>query len=291
MRPLCGGPRPERITPAFLATWKDRGATEIVVSLDDKTAADWTGTSRLINDAGLDVWAWVEVARDESLADAHPEWMAAIGAHHDDWRRRFPDAPKAAKDQVVKAWPWVPIGSNRRSRLSGNEWVSCSIAFRRIVAGSSSTICKRALPCAAVATTNADGPLDYGTPVTTKHRPGGDAAAAFLRAIAERHPNKAIVALWVTECETSDLPEAKPSTGLCGGVGCARGDCWPRYARQWGPLVQEARGPIALALWSETFQRDPDRWPSTALSLFLAAPRSGAVVPRERALAVVPTWG
>jgi hypothetical protein len=36
----------------------------------------------------MTLWPWVEVARSPAMADAHPDWMAAIGGHHGDWRRR-----------------------------------------------------------------------------------------------------------------------------------------------------------------------------------------------------------
>src|SRR5262249_13193162 len=102
---------------------------------------------------------------------------------------------------------------------------------------------------------------------------------------------RTIVPVWVTECEVADLPEARDGTGLCGRVGCARGDCWPRYAQQWAPLVAAAKGPIAAALWSETFHRDPEAWPATALALFRAPPRGAPPIGEDRAVAVVQAWG
>ena len=72
-----------------------------------------------------------------------------------------------------------------------------------------------------------------------------------------------------------DLPDAKDGTGLCGGVPCAKGDCWPRYVRNWNPLLKATDGPIALGLWPETFRRDPARWIETDLALFQKPPRGG----------------
>ena len=93
--------------------------------------------AREVDRAGMTLCPWVEVARNPSMADAHPEWMAAPGGHHDDWRRRFPDAPKAKAGEVIKAWPWVPIGyapafDAHRERLKSllgdlpGRWPGCS---------------------------------------------------------------------------------------------------------------------------------------------------------------------
>jgi hypothetical protein len=97
--------------------------------------------------------------------------------------------------------------------------------------------------------------------------------------------------VWVTECELVDLPDAPGGTGLCGRVPCARNDCWPRYARNWNPLLKATDGPIALGLWPETFRRDPERWIETDLGLFLAPPRGGSPLARERSIAVIQAWG
>ena len=100
--------------------------------------------------------------------------------------------------------------------------------------------------------------LDYGTPSTAGKTPGDDAAARVVAELVARHPGKSIVPVWVTECETVDLPGAPGGTGLCGGVPCAKFDCWPRYVRNWNPLLKATDGPVAVALWPETFRRDPD---------------------------------
>jgi hypothetical protein len=84
--------------------------TAIIVPLDEAAKRQWAMMAKAVERAGMTLWPWVEVARNPAMADAHPEWMAAIGAHHDDWRRRFPNAPAAKSGEVIKAWPWVPIG-------------------------------------------------------------------------------------------------------------------------------------------------------------------------------------
>jgi hypothetical protein len=94
----------------------------------------------------------------------------------------------------------------------------------------------------------------------------------------------------VTECEFGDLPDAKSGTGLCGRVRCAANDCWPRYARQWNPLLKATDGPIALGVWSETFRRDPSHWIESALALFQTPPRGGSPLAAQRTIAVIQAW-
>ena len=84
--------RMDRVSPGFLAAWKAKGVNAVVVPLDDAAKQRWKPMAEAVERAGMTLWPWIEVARNPAMADAHPEWMAAIGGHHDDWRRRFPDA-------------------------------------------------------------------------------------------------------------------------------------------------------------------------------------------------------
>lgn len=282
---------PERVTPETLRVWNDKGATDVLVPLDTATKPRWGALVQTVEQAGLSLWPWVEVARSRELADAHPEWMAAIGAHHDDWRRRFPNAPEKKPGEVIKAWPWVPIGyvaafDAHRERLKtllkdlpGN-WRG--VFLNDLQAGPSSCGCGN---------DQCRWALDYGSPPTAAKTPGDDVAARLVAEVARTLPGKTVVPVWVTECETQDLPEAKNGTGLCGGVGCARGDCWPRYVRAWNPLVKATNGPIALAVWSETFQRDATKWPEESLALFQTPPREGTMLRSARTIAVIQAWG
>ncbi len=292
MRPQVRGVlvRPERVTPECLAAWKARGTTAIVVPLDEATKPNWETIARDVEKAGMTLWAWVEVARNPALADSHPEWMAAIGSRHDDWRRRFPKAPASRPGEVVKAWPWVPIGyvpafEAHRKRLEvllgdlPGTW--SGVFLNDLQAGPSSCGCGN---------DQCRWALDYGSPATAMKTPGDDGAARIVAELVKRYPDKAIVPVWVTECETVDLPDAQGGTGLCGGVACARGDCWPRYVRQWNPLLKATGGPIAVGLWPETFRRDPARWIETAVALFQKPQKGGTPLEPARTIAVVQAW-
>lgn len=282
--------KPGRVTPEFLAAWKTKGVTAVIVPLDDVTKRRWEVTAGAVEHAGMSLWPWVEVARNLAMADEHPEWMAATGGHHDDWRKRFPKAPAAKAGEVVKAWPWVPIGylptfdahrERLRALLSDLPGKWSGVFLNDLQAGPSSCGCGN---------DQCRWALDYGSPSTAPKTPGDDAAARMVAEILARHPGKAVVPVWVTECEAIDLPSAKDSTGLCGRVSCAKGDCWPRYARNWNPLVKATAGPIGLALWPETFRRDSTRWMETAPVLFQEPPRDATPLARERTIEVVQAW-
>jgi hypothetical protein len=282
---------PDRVTPEFLAPWKLKEVTAVVVPLDEATKQRWATLAKTVERAGMTLWPWVEVARNPAMANAHPDWMAATGGHHDDWRRRFPSAPASKAGHVIKAWPWVPIGyapafDAHRERLKRlltdlpGAWPG--VFLNDLQAGPSSCGCGN---------DQCRWALDYGSPATAPKTPGDDVAARVVAELAAIHPGKAIVPVWVTECESVDLPDAKGSTGLCGGVGCARGDCWPRYARAWNPLLKATDGPIAVAIWAESFRRDPARWIETDLALFQNPPPASNRLDATKTIAVVQAWG
>jgi hypothetical protein len=95
-----------KAAPEALTAWKAEGGNAVVVPLDESVPRDrWAELADAAGRAGLDLYPWVEVARNPAMAAAHPGWMAGPGGHHDDWRRRFPDAPRPKPGEVVKAWP------------------------------------------------------------------------------------------------------------------------------------------------------------------------------------------
>jgi hypothetical protein len=278
-------------TPASLAAWKAEGSTAVIVPIDESIPrARWADLSRAADRAGLELYPWIEVARNPALADAHPSWMATPGGHHHDWRRRYPNAPAAKPGEIVKAWPWVPIGyapafeaHRRRLRdlLEGLPGRWAGVFLNDLQAGPSSCGCGN---------DQCRWALDYGSPSTAAKTPGDDAAARLVVELARNYPGRAVIPVWVTECKLSDLPGVPGSTGRCGKVECAKTSCWPRYARSWNPLLKASTGPLAVALWTERFGRDP-AWVETGLSLFQQPPGGGAPVPRDRVIAILQGWG
>jgi hypothetical protein len=283
--------KPERLTPAFLAEWKGHGATSVLVALDERTKQRWGTVADSVDRAGMTLWPWIEVGRNPAMADAHPEWMAATGGHHADWRRRFPQAPKPKEGEVIKAWPWVPIGyaaafdahrDRLRSLLADLPGKWSGVFLNDLQAGPSSCGCGN---------DQCRWALDYGIKPTAQRIPGDEAASKLVAEIQTRLPDKGVVPVWVTECETIDLPGAPHGTGLCGTVGCAKGDCWPRYARAWNALSKVTKGPVAVAVWPETFQRDPASWIESVIPLFQRPPQDATRTTASKTVAVIQTWG
>ena len=200
-------------------------------------------------------------------------------------------APAAKRGEVIKAWPWVPIGyapafDAHRQRLKlllgdlPGSWAG--VFLNDLQAGPSSCGCGN---------DQCRWALDYGSPPTAAKTPGDDAAARIVAELSAGHPGKVIIPVWVTECELADLPDAKGGTGLCGRVRCAANDCWPRYARNWNPLLKATDGPIALGVWPETFRRDAARWIESDLALFQKPLRGGSPLAADRTIAVIQAWG
>lgn len=281
----------EHATPERLTAWKKRGASAVVVIIGEASdPPGWAELARKVDSLDMDLYAWFEVARSPTLADAHPDWMAAPGGHHNDWRRRFPDAPKARAGEVIKAWPWVPIGyepafeahrerlTRRLTTLPG-RW--SGVFLNDVQAGPSSCGCGN---------DQCRWALDYGSPSTASKTPGDGAAARLVNDVQQAIPGKQVIPVWVTECEEIDLPGVPDGTGFCGQVQCAKTACWERYAKAWNPLTVASKGPLALAAWSSAFQRDANRWPAAASALFQHPPRGGAALSADRTIIVLEGW-
>jgi hypothetical protein len=281
---------PKAATPNAFQAWKAEGGNTVVVVLEESVPrARWSELAEDCRRAGLDLYVWIETARNPALADAHPEWMASPGGHHADWRRRFPDAPTAKTGEVIKMWPWVPIGyapayEAHLARFTDlldklpKSWAG--VFLNDLQAGPSSCGCGN---------DQCRWALDYGSKPTASKTPGDDAAARLVAELRSRHPGKTVIPVWTTECEEIDLPGVAGGTGHCGTVKCATGSCWPSYRKAWNPLLKSTPGPVAAALLAETFRRDRS-WLSSGLKLFLQPP-GGDPLPADRAIAVLPGWG
>jgi hypothetical protein len=269
----------EQARPEALAAWKASGGNAVVVVLDETVPRGrWSELSTAVERAGLALYAWIEVGRNPAMAAAHPSWMASPGGHHDDWRRRFPGAPVARPGEVVKVWPWVPIGyapafaaHRRRIRdlLDGLPGRWTGVLLNDLQAGPSSCGCGN---------DQCRWALDYGSTPTAAMTPGDDAAARLVAELAAAYPGRSVIPVWVTECELVDLPGAPGGTGHCGKVQCAKTSCWPRYSRAWNPLLRASPGPMAVALWTGSFGREA-AWIEQAIALFEQPPGGTAVAP------------
>jgi hypothetical protein len=251
---------PNAVTPEQIARWREEGFTAIVVLLDeDHSKKAYRAAATAASSAKIDLYYWIEIARNQRLADAHPRWMASLGMH-DDWLARFPMLTKPKKGDVAKAYPWVPIGYaeafeahlDRVEQLLGKVSQEYrGLLLNDLQGGPASCGCGN-LQCRWA--------LDYGVPATATKDGVDDAAARFVSAVRALAPGKQIVPVWMTECEERDLPADKvsagKSTGLCGGVPCALGTCPRAFAKQLGALTKTHGGPLGLFTAEYTCGRD-----------------------------------
>jgi hypothetical protein len=238
------------VTSAALARWRKERFSAVVVPLDENHSAKaYVAAAAAINAAGLDLYYWIEIARNKPLADAHPRWMASLGMH-DDWLARFPKATKPSKTEVAKAYPWVPIGYGeafqahlrrveRLLNLAPGDYRG--LLLNDVQGGPAACGCGN-LRCRWA--------IDYGVAGTATQESVDDAAARFVVEVAKLAPQKQLVPVWMTECERHDLPADRApngrTTGLCGSVPCANGTCPRAFAKQLGALLAVHQGPLGL---------------------------------------------
>ena len=80
---------------------KTGGYNAAVLMLTDGSDRDTVAAAQRILSAGLDLYYWIEIARNPALADAHPEWMASLQGHPE-WRRFFPSLPPARTNAFMR---------------------------------------------------------------------------------------------------------------------------------------------------------------------------------------------
>jgi hypothetical protein len=251
---------PDAADPARCAAWRKEGFGAVALVLDEQSPAATLGKAAEAAAANsLDVYLWIEVGRCPELAREHPEWMAALGSH-DDWQSRFPKIRLPEKDEVAKAWPWVPIGYQEASRahlaridkLLERAPAGFKGHFLNDLQGGPASCGCGNLQCRWA--------LDYRVASTATKLDGPNPAVRFLAAVAKSAKGKLVIPVWVSECEQEDLPDSKRAkgswgTGYCGTVPCLE-TCRKRFAEQWTALQTDRDGPTALLALHQEFQRD-----------------------------------
>lgn len=289
---------PDAVSPESLRDWRGEGFGDVVLVLDEAHAAEqYAAAAPVVQDAGLGLYYWMEIARNPRLADEHPQWVAGLGIH-DDWRSQFPDLPPLGKDQVAKAYPWAPIGyaeayaahlERVRELLARVPDGYRGLLLNDLQGGPASCGCGN-LQCRWA--------LDYHVPATAERLAGDDVAARFVAEVAAFAPGKEIVPIWTTECEMADLPDGgdRPhGTCLCGSVPCATGLCPIEFGRQWNALCAAHRGAIGALLLHKEFSRhggqygDSAEWIDAGLNYLEATPLPSGVeaIARRRLWLVV----
>ena len=280
-RPISGViVAPATATARQVAEWKRSGVNAVAVLLDEKFGPDECRTAaHAVSSAGLGLYYWIEVARNPAMAEQHPRWMASLGMH-DDWRRRFPEAPRPRKDQVVKAYPWVPI-SHREAYDAHLQRIRELLDSRadRSYAGlllNDLQGCPSSCGCGNLQCRWA---TDYHVPSTTTKLDDDDIAARFVSDVRRLAPGKIIVPIWMTECEDIDLPPklapGGKSTGLCGDLPCANSACPKVFTKQWSALLSACQGPIGVFAAHHELEREAAWVPRAVTYLDDVPPHNG----------------
>ncbi|MFK7822099.1 MAG: hypothetical protein AB8G99_25605 [Planctomycetaceae bacterium] len=282
----------EHATVARLKELKAAGVNAIAIPIhnDEPSRASETRAFKRIQDAGLALCFWIEVARCPELAEAHPEWMASLQGHPE-WRRLFKETPPAGEGEVAKTYPWVPILNkepfaaqlSRITTLLKNRPTPKTIFLNDIQGAPSACGCGHHL-CRWTS--------DYGKLRTTTPL-GNRAPADFLTALKKLEPTVELVPVWTTECEKHDGDK----DGLCHGVSCFDGICWKAWTEQLMPVVRQSRT-LGVLLPYKEFQRDLSiygpkaGWITHAVESFQTMPRRYQKKPIEpsQLLAVLQGW-
>jgi hypothetical protein len=250
---------PGSVQPAAVTQWKSERFQAVALVLAEQTdSAAYAKAARSVTEAGLGVYYWVEVARNEKLATTQPRWMASLGMHMD-WQARFPQAPEPKAGEVAKAFPWVPIGTREAfdAHLTRIEQL-----LKRVPSGWRGLLLndlQGAPSSCGCGNSQCRWAIDYGVRSTATKLAGDDVAARFLAEVRRRTGDKSVIPVWTTECEEGDLPadkhQGQPGTGLCGTVGCAVGTCPSTFTKQWSALAAGPEGPIAVLATHTALQR------------------------------------
>src|SRR5262245_55516818 len=184
---------PAAVTAGAIAQWKSEGFKAVAVVLEEQTTeAAYRSLSRRVTEGGLDLYFWIEVARNPGMATAHPRWMAALGTH-EDWQKNFPKFPEPGVGEVAKAFPWVPI-SYRESfdahlaridqllKRAPSGWRG--LLLNDLQAGPSSCGCGNLLCRWAV---------DYHVRPTATKLAGDRVAATFVAEVRKRVGEKSVI--------------------------------------------------------------------------------------------------
>ena len=267
---------------------KRDGYNAAVLNLSEGGGQADREAARRIRRAGLELYYWIEIGRNPTLADAHPEWMASLQGHPE-WRRFFPKLPPTKTNEVVKNYPWVPVlyqetfpvHLERVKRLLAGKPAPKGIFLNDLQGAPSACGCGHPL-CRWT--------TDYG-PIKTATRLPNNAAARFVAAVKKLSPAARIIPVWTTECEEHDRE------GLCAGVGCFKGTCWREFTAQLMTMAEEAETIGALLPYRD-FQRDLPTygptagWIKHALASFSEMPpkRNGTAIPTHRLIAILQGW-
>jgi hypothetical protein len=284
---------PQQVSAEKLRTLAADGNNAVVIELGGTAEAARKrarSAADEVRKSPLELYYWIEIARNPELANAHPEWMASLQGHQE-WRRLFKDPPKPKADEVVKVFPWVPI-LYKEAFAAQLERVEKLLAgmpqpkgvFLNDLQGAPSA-CGCGNPLCRWTT-------DYG-PIRTATPLGADASARFVAAVEKLAPKADVIPVWVTECEEHDGAK----DGLCAGVGCFKGICWKAYTAQLRPVAEHSSR-LGVLVPFRAFQRDlplygaKGGWIGHAVKTFQTMPprHKGKAIAASRLITVLQGW-
>ena len=290
------------VAPDQVTKWKQAGINTVVIVLDDAHPAEaYLPAAKAVAARSLQLYYWIEVARDPVMARDHPRWMASLGTHPD-WQRRFPTARLPEKGEVAKAFPWVPITYGEsydahlariKSLLAKAPGPFAGVLLDDLQGGPASCGCGN-LQCRWA--------TDYGVPSTATRLEGDDVAARFVEAVRTLAPGKSVIPVWTTECEDIDLPaKLAPggrSTGLSGDVPCANATCPKVFTKQLSAVLAQYDGPIGVLALQSELERDvahghPADFAPRAMNYLATVPpkHGGAAIEHQRLWLVIQGRG
>jgi hypothetical protein len=277
--------------PTHLEQLTKDGYNAIVLYLDDGASAEAKkAAAQRILSAKLPLYYWIEIARNPAMADAHPEWIASIQTHPE-WRRRFPNFPQPATNEVVKNYPWVPV-LYQETFEPHRARVEALLRGLPAPEGLFLNDLQGAPSACGCGNSYCRWTTDYG-PKRTATRLPNDAAAQFVAAVAKLVPQAKIIPVWTTECLEKDGPKDAP----CAGVGCFTGKCWHEYTAQLMPIAERCEN-VGVLLPFHAFENERSaygnsaEWQKDAVRSFIEMPpkRGGEALSLNRLIAVVQGW-
>ena len=260
---------------AELAHVREGGANGVVLVLDSTGEDPLRQAAERIRDLDLELYYWIEIARDPELAEREPQLVAGMGAHQN-WRAAFPEVPEVGATQRCVAWPWVPI-----FYAAAFDLQLAKIEARLEHVPDPDGLFLNDLQAAPAACGCGNGLCRWVVDYLCEPRAvlaEAPIAARFLERVRARLPGKRVVPVWTGECREHEETER----AACHGVPCYTGRCWPALIDELRPVVEQG-GSIALQLFGE-------RIPAELLDFPAELMRRQLELPSERILPILRGW-
>jgi hypothetical protein len=268
-----------------------RGATAAAVPIAGEAEAETVGRAlAAARAAGLEPYLWIEVARDEAAARAHPEWLSE--PQHTEWLELFPEQDWTGRRAVV--YPWICVNNravfdyalDRVARLvKAVREPFAGVFLNDIQGGPAGCGCGNDL-CRSW--DNSPGEKIAPSPY---ERPETFFSVVFLHALRRRLPGTALVPIICEECETGITMDGIESPddvlGECHGVPC-RPCSTDYYPRLIDSLRDEPR--VGLLSFYKLWRRNVPLWGPEAGWVGAVLRRYHERDPAQQLISVLQGW-